>query len=163
MAGKPDALDTQAVRGLELFFSERVGCGRCHGGHNFRFTPGHRRSDRDVSVAFHNTGLYNLGSEGAYPASDQGLIEVTEQAGDMGKFKAPTLRNIALTAPYMHDGSIATLEEVVAHYARGGRLIASGEHAGDGSLNPHKSELLTGFELAEGETAQLLAFLGQSH
>ena len=159
MAGNTDALDEQAERGLTLFFSERVGCGRCHGGHNFRFTPGHRRSEEDNSVAYHNTGLYNVDGEGAYPASDQGLIEVTANEADMGKFKAPTLRNIALTAPYMHDGSVATLKEVLEHYASGGRRIASGEHAGDGSLNPFKSNLISGFVLTEPETQQLLAFL----
>ena len=50
-------------------------------------------------------------------------VSKTEKAEDVGKFKAPTLRNIALTAPYMHDGSIATLDEVIDHYAAGGRLV----------------------------------------
>jgi len=69
------------------------------------------------------------------------------------------LRNIALTAPYMHDGSVATLEEVIAHYARGGRLLETGAYAGDGRLNPYKSEFVRGFELAADEQADLLAFL----
>jgi cytochrome c peroxidase len=61
------------------------------------------------------------------------------KAEDVGKFKAPTLRNIAVTAPYMHDGSLATLEDVLAHYAAGGRTIASGPHQGVGHDNPNKS------------------------
>ena len=77
----------------------------------------------------------------------------------MGRFKAPTLRNIAVTAPYMHDGSIATLEEVIAHYERGGRLLDNGPHAGDGRLSPFKSAFVRGFELTEQERADLLAFL----
>jgi len=134
-------------------------CSRCHGGHNFRFTLGHKSGPQDRSVAFHNTGLYNVDGAGAYPASDQGLIEVTGEPGDMGRYKTPTLRNVALSAPYMHDGSIATLEDVLAHYARGGRLIADGPSAGDGSRNPYKSELLGGFELSDEETADVIAFL----
>ena len=70
----------------------------------------------------------------------------------MGHFKAPTLRNIALTAPYMHDGSIATLEEAIEHYQVGGRAIAKGE-------NPYKSGFIKGFQLTESEKQDLLAFL----
>jgi len=159
MSGDPSALSARARAGLDLFFSDRIGCSRCHGGHNFRFTPGHRRDQNDPSVAFHNTGLYNLDGHGAYPPDDQGLIETSGNPADMGKFKAPTLRNIALTAPYMHDGSIGTLSEVLSHYARGGRLITAGPNAGDGSLNPLKSREITGFELTAEEEAALLAFL----
>jgi cytochrome c peroxidase len=77
----------------------------------------------------------------------------------MGRFKAPTLRNIALTAPYMHDGSIATLEEVLAHYERGGRLVSEGPNAGDGKTNPFKSTFVKGFTLNDDERRQVLAFL----
>ena len=80
-------------------------------------------------------------------------------AADMGRFRAPTLRNVALTAPYMHDGSVATLDEALDHYAHGGRLIAEGEDAGDGSLSPLKSQLVPGFTLTEEQRADLLAFL----
>ncbi|MBW1760502.1 MAG: di-heme enzyme, partial [Deltaproteobacteria bacterium] len=61
---------------------------------------------------------------------------------------------------YMHDGSIKTLEEVLDHYARGGRLIESGPNAGDGKDNPNKSALLNGFVMTEQEKQDLLAFLG---
>jgi cytochrome c peroxidase len=84
---------------------------------------------------------------------------MTGQRRDMGRFKAPTLRNIAVTAPYMHDGSVATLDEVIANYARGGRLIAEGPDAGDGRLSPFKSEFVRGFELSDDERTDLIAFL----
>ena len=77
----------------------------------------------------------------------------------MGRFKAPSLRNIALTAPYMHDGSIATLAEVIEHYEAGGRTIADGPYKGVGANNPHKSEFVKGFRLTDEERADLVAFL----
>jgi len=159
LQGDANALNDAAKSGLALFFSEKMHCFRCHGGFNFRFTPGHRVELSDQSVAFHNTGLYNLNGLGAYPTEDRGLMEVTGSPDDMGKFKAPTLRNIALTAPYMHDGSIESLEQVIDHYASGGRKITGGHHAGDGSRSPLKSPLVNGFTISETEKRQLLAFL----
>ncbi|MCB9655735.1 MAG: di-heme enzyme, partial [Deltaproteobacteria bacterium] len=88
-----------------------------------------------------------------------GVYAVTQRAEDMGRFRAPTLRNIAVTAPYMHDGSVATLEDVVRIYEAGGRLLTSGPYAGDGRKNPHKSGLVTGFRLTDLERSDLLAFL----
>lgn len=70
----------------------------------------------------------------------------------MGRFKAPSLRNVALTAPYMHDGSIATLDEGIAHYESGGRTIA-GENKGIGADNPLKIRFVTGFTLTPQERA----------
>jgi cytochrome c peroxidase len=78
---------------------------------------------------------------------------------DVGKFKAPTLRNIAVTAPYMHDGSIATLEGALDHYAAGGRKIDSGPNAGVGRDNPNKDQLVGGFRLSAQDRADLIAFL----
>lgn len=158
MAGDGDALTDSAVRGMELFFSERVECFHCHGGFNFTDSSTHANTTIE-NVGFHNTGLYNLGEEGAYPADNTGLYDMTGERRDMGRFKAPTLRNIAVTAPYMHDGSVATLEDAILHYQRGGRLIAEGEFAGDGKLSPFKSEFVRGFELSAEERADLLAFL----
>ena len=66
----------------------------------------------------------------------------------MGRFKAPSLRNVALTAPYMHDGSIATLEAAVDHYAAGGRNITEGPFAGDGRASPFKDPLIAGIDLS---------------
>lgn len=74
-----------------------------------------------LEIEFHNTGLYNIDGKGTYPAPNTGVHAVSEEEEDMGRFKAPSLRNIAETAPYMHDGSIATLEEVTAHYEAGRR------------------------------------------
>jgi len=84
---------------------------------------------------------------------------VTKKPEDIGKFKAPTLRNIAVTAPYMHDGSIATLDGVLDHYAAGGRTIADGPYRGVGHDNPNKSALVSGFTLTGDQRSDLIAFL----
>jgi cytochrome c peroxidase len=157
MSGEAGALSASAERGMELFFSERLECFHCHGGFNFTDSTTHVNSNVD-RVGYHNTGLYNLDEEGAYPAENTGLFDMTGEARDMGRFKAPSLRNIAVTAPYMHDGSVATLADVITNYARGGRLLEGGEHAGDGRLSPFKSEFVTGFELSNEERDDLLAF-----
>ncbi|HEX4975818.1 MAG TPA: di-heme enzyme, partial [Pseudomonadales bacterium] len=141
-----------------LFFSERTECFHCHGGYNFSDSTVDR-SLFFVERPFHNTGLYNVDGQGAYPADNQGLIAATLDPSDMGKFRAPTLRNIALTAPYMHDGSIQTLEEVIDSYGAGGRNITSGPHAGDGRANPFKDSFVKGFSLNPQEKADLIAFL----
>ena len=78
---------------------------------------------------------------------------------DKGAFKTPTCRNVAQTAPYMHDGSIATLADVLKHYAAGGRHLSSGPHAGDGRANPYKSDLISRIDLSEQEQADIIAFL----
>jgi cytochrome c peroxidase len=158
LAGDDSALDDTAIRGMDLFFSERLECFHCHGGFNFTDSTTHE-NDRIDRVGFHNTGLYNTDLNGAYPADNTGLYDMTGMPRDMGRFKAPTLRNIAVTAPYMHDGSVATLEEVLTHYERGGRLVATGEKAGDGRLSPYKSEFVRGFDISDEERADLIAFL----
>ena len=84
---------------------------------------------------------------------------MTKRPGDVGRFKAPTLRNIAVTAPYMHDGSLATLDEVLDHYAAGGRTVTDGPHRGVGRDNPNKSPGLRGFTLSDRKRQDLLAFL----
>ena len=158
VAGEAAALSPAAERGLDLFFSEKFECFHCHGGFNFTDSSTHANSNID-QVGFHNNGLYNLDASGAYPADNTGLYDMTGQVRDMGRFKAPSLRNIVLTAPYMHDGSIATIEEVVDHYARGGRLIEDGDNTGDGRLSPFKSEFVGGFEMTDSERADLIEFL----
>lgn len=158
IAGDERALNDQQIRGMDLFFSERLECFHCHGGFNFTDSTTHE-NDRIDRVGFHNNGLYNTDSNGAYPSDNTGLFDMTGNSRDMGRFKAPTLRNIAMTAPYMHDGSIATLEEVIAHYERGGRLIEAGDFAGDGRRSPYKSEFIRGFVLSDDERADLIAFL----
>jgi cytochrome c peroxidase len=156
--GENDALSDEEKQGLSLFMGERLECFHCHGGFNFTDASTHDADAFEV-LPFHNTGLYNLDGTGAYPIENQGLIEQTGQPADMGRFKAPTLRNIALTAPYMHDGSMATLDDVIDHYARGGRLIDEGPHAGDGAENPYKNGFVAGFLIDERERAALKAFL----
>ncbi len=108
---------------------------------------------------FHNTGLYNLGGTGAFPEPNRGVFELSGKAKDMGAFKAPSLRNVAVTAPYMHDGTIPTLEAAVDHYANGGRLITDGPNAGDGRANPYKDPLISEIELSPSDRADLVAFL----
>jgi cytochrome c peroxidase len=156
--GDVDALSDAAIRGEALFFGERLECHHCHGNFNLNDSVMHERN-RVGEIAFHNTGLYNIDGKGAYPPDNTGLEEHTGRADDMGRFKAPTLRNIAVTAPYMHDGSIATLDEVLDHYAAGGRSIAQGPYAGTGRDNPLKSSFVPGFTLTPRERADLLAFL----
>jgi cytochrome c peroxidase len=113
----------------------------------------------DSELRFHNTGLFNIGGTGAFPERNRGIFEITGQAGDMGKFKAPTLRNIAVTAPYMHDGSLATLEDVLNFYGDHGRNITSGLNVGDGRANPHKSENVNNIKLSEQDKVDIIAFL----
>jgi len=158
IAGDAMALSAAAERGMELFFSENLECFHCHGGFNFTDSTTHANSKVD-QVGFHNNGLYNRNESGAYPDDNTGLFDMTGQVRDMGRFKAPSLRNISLTAPYMHDGSIGTLDEVIEHYARGGRLIEDGTNAGDGRLSPFKSEFIDGFEISDTERADLIEFL----
>jgi len=137
------AISESAKRGETLFFNQHESCFRCHGGFNFTdSTVSERNPGRPVE--FHNTGLYD-----PYPAPNVGIFEFTRAQTDAGKFKAPTLRNIALTAPYMHDGSIPTLEGVLDHYAAGGR----------NGHNPNKDPLIGGFTLSAQERDDLIAFL----
>ena len=157
-AGDEAAMSASARRGMDLFFSERAECYHCHAGPNFSTSF---RSDTSEAGPpdFQNNGLYNLDATGAYPPGNRGLFEFTGAPRDQGKFRVPTLRNIGLTAPYMHDGSIATLAEVVEHYDAGGRNITDGPLAGDGRMNPNKSPLVFAMGLDDQEKADLLAFL----
>ncbi|MFO0636041.1 MAG: di-heme enzyme [Nannocystaceae bacterium] len=151
-------LSDSALRGMELFFSEAVECHHCHGGFNFSLSVKHANTVFEPE-AFHNTGLYNVGGTGAYPFGNQGLYETTHDDADRGRFRAPTLRNVAVSGPYMHDGSIATLEEVLDTYAAGGRNVTEGPNAGDGRLNPYKSGFVGGFTMTAQDRDDLLAFL----
>lgn len=140
------AISPAAHRGEDLFFSERLSCFRCHGGFNFSQAVDFV-NNRVPSIEFHNNGLYNLDGGGAYPVPNTGVHAITHRADDMGRFKPPTLRNIALTAPYMHDGSLTTLEDVIAHYERGGQG------------GPLKSRFVKGFTLTADERRDLIGFL----
>lgn len=152
--GQKEAISASAKRGESLFFGEKMECYHCHGG--FTFTDNIRHQKLPLAEqGFHNTGLYNLDGRGAYPANNIGISDLTGSADDMGQFRTPTLRNIALTAPYMHDGSIPTLHQVIRdHYAVAGR--AGSTPAGP---NPMRSSLIAGFEVSEQEVADVVAFL----
>lgn len=160
LAGDEDALSEEQRLGMALFNGERFECFHCHGG--VQFTNSYRDANTpaaDARLVFFNNGLYNVDGEGSYPAHDQGLYELTLDPDHRGLFRPPSLRNVASTAPYMHDGSIETLREVVEHYVAGGRVIESGPFAGDGRLSPLKSGLVRPFEATDEEIDAVVAFL----
>ena len=126
---KEEALSESQKRGMDLFFGDRLHCSNCHNGLNF------------TNNTYQNTGLYLDYS------ADLGRRRVTLKEEDVGKFRVPTLRNIGLTAPYMHDGSLPTLEAVIDHYIKGG------------TDHPNKSPLILPLSLNAGEKADLIAFL----
>ncbi len=142
--GDSSAISDSAKRGEILFSSsEHGGCFQCHGGWNFgavRFEGSKGR--REEGDSFFNTGV------SLYTPPNRGLFEHTQRTEDIGKFRPPTLRNIAVTAPYMHDGSVATLEDVIDHYAAGGKL----DH-------PNKSRILRPFHLTDSDKRDLVEFL----
>ena len=130
VAGKADALNEQERLGLEVFRT-KGNCVTCHLGPNL------------TDERFHNTGVgYQDGQ-----FADDGRFLVTGRSRDRGAFKTPTLRDVALTAPYMHDGSLETLERVIEDYDRGGTPNAH--------LDPEIREL----NLSDGEKDALAAFL----
>ncbi|MFM2162240.1 MAG: hypothetical protein RLZZ383_1752 [Pseudomonadota bacterium] len=159
--GDPNAITDQQKDGANLFFSERTECYHCHSGP--LFSTAFASADQPHSEpSFLNTGLYNLQGDagpGAYPAASPGLVEFTGDPADQGRFRAPTLRNVEVTGPYFHDGSAETLDEVLAHYRAGGRTIAEGPNAGNGSENPYKNPLIHPLDLTDDEVAALKAFL----
>ena len=167
--GETGAVSAAARRGELLFFSQRTGCAQCHNGALFTLAGGPSLAPPDGvpppppaaprEDAFFNTGLYNVSGTGGYPERNRGLFEITGRQEDMGRMRVPSLRNLGFTFPYMHDGSVGTLEDVVDHYARGGRLITSGPNAGDGSLSAFRSDRIRGFAMTATEKADLVAFL----
>ncbi len=156
--GERDALSDSMLRGRDLYFSEKLECFHCHGGFNLSDS----NVDRTMSFIekpFHNTGLFNIGGNGAYPSDNRGVFQTTENPADMGKFRAVSLRNIEVTAPYMHDGSISSLSDVLDFYAAGGRKITDGPNAGDGRKNPFKDGFISGFTLSVSEKQDVIEFL----
>ena len=157
LQGDTKALSASEKNGKQLFFSANLKCATCHGGQNFS-TPNIVETNGDTSFYF-NIGLYNLDSKGAFPAYDQGLYEHSKNKNNIGKFRVPTLRNLAFTAPYFHDGSAASLQEVIEHYANGGRNIADGIYKGNGNKNPNKHPFVSGFNISQKEKIELIEFL----
>lgn len=121
-----NGMSAAAKRGVALFFSDRLKCSECHG-----------------SVNVSGPTIFS----GAMPSDPEAFFHDTGVSVEPAKFRAPTLRNIAVTAPYMHDGSIATLKDVVAHYAGGGRTARP------------KSDKVRGFSISASQTDDLVAFL----
>jgi cytochrome c peroxidase len=126
--GRKDQMNEKELRGMDLFFSARTHCSECHSDVFF--------TDMD----YHNIGLTN-------EYADEGKARASHLPQDIGRFKTPTLRNIQLTAPYMHDGTLASLEEVIAFYNSGG------------SQHPNKDNRIAPLGLTEQEQADLIAFL----
>lgn len=168
LRGEPDALSPEEERGRKLFFSDALQCGTCHAGPllSLAFPADGSRPSR--AEAFRNTGLYNLeegavsyldGSRTRYPAPNIGIAEFSQDSADDGKFRIPSLRNVAVTPPYMHDGSRSDLDAVIDHYARGGSLTEAGPLRGDGAKHPSKDPRIAGFGLDEAERRALLSFL----
>jgi cytochrome c peroxidase len=124
--GKEDAISQEAKNGWLRF--QAFNCNACHTG--FMFT---------------NQGYFNIGLEEEY--SDPGRGRLTDKPEDHGKFRVPSLRNVAVTAPYMHDGSLKSLSEVIDHFASGGKS------------HENKSPLISGFKIDEQGKKELIAFL----
>lgn len=159
LAGDREALTPSQRCGMSLFFGERLECFHCHNGAHLT-TSYHDVNREERQLTFFNNGLYNVDQKGSYPAHDQGLYELTLDPRHRGLFRPPSLRNVAVTAPYMHDGSIATLRDVlVEHYAQGGTLRENGPFMGDGRLSPLKSGLIRGFVISDDEIQDVLMFL----
>lgn len=123
-------MSKSAQRGMQLFFSEKVNCAACHLGPNL------------ADEKYHNLGV---GMDAKKP--DLGRYEVTKQEKDKGAFKTPTIRNVEFSAPYMHDGSLKTLEEVVEHYNKGG------------IPNPYLSDKMKKLNLSDQDKQDLVAFM----
>ncbi|MBK8698827.1 MAG: c-type cytochrome [Saprospiraceae bacterium] len=126
--GKTAALTATEKRGKDLFFSEKTSCSKCHSG--FLFT----------NQTYANNGLYEI-----YP--DEGRMRLTGKPEDNGVFKIPSLRNVGVTAPYMFDGSLAALDDVIKHYETGGIP----------HINKHPE--IKPFQLTPEERKDLIAFL----
>ncbi|SMF81991.1 cytochrome c peroxidase [Pseudobacteriovorax antillogorgiicola] len=166
LSGDMSALTDLEKQGWALFRSPRLACSQCHGGP--LLSNNWLGGSEEPESIFFNNGLYGVpnqsmnymdGGEAHYPAGHSGLGEFTLQSADDGKFRVPSLRNVAVTAPYMHDGSIGTLEDVISMYERGGRQLTNGHWQGDGRLNPNKDSAVKGFTLTQQEREALLAFL----
>ncbi len=127
--GDTDALSAAEKRGHDLFFSSATQCSQCH-------TP-----PLFSTMDYANIGLYTT-------YADSGRARLTSLPQDNGKFRIPTLRNVALTAPYMHNGSMSTLTEVVAHFNSGG------------VSHSNKSDLIKPLNFTTAQQADLVAFLG---
>ena len=134
MAGDNSALNASAKRGRKLFLGNKAKCFDCHFGPDF------------TGNEFKNIGLYD-----AQKWTDKGLYNQTHMEQDLGKFKVPGLRNVAVTGPYMHNGQFKTLEEVIAYYANPYAFVKAPINMDSSLLKPSR--------LTQQEQKDLLAFL----
>ena len=134
MTDRPNTMSPAAIRGRQIFLSEKAKCFDCH------FSP-------DFTIdEFKNIGLYD---ENNY--KDKGRYVVTKVKEDLGKFKVPGLRNVAVTAPYMHDGSFKTLSQVIDYYSDPFKFVSA-------PINMD-STLLKPINFTDQEKSDLIAFL----
>lgn len=152
--GDDAALSESAKRG-KFFFTENCS-GFCHVSNNIVESDASTLTIGQFAPVFHVNAIYNLDSNGLYPIGGQGAFEFTGLENDMGRFRSPSLKNIALTAPYFHDGSAATLDDVIDHYAAGGRTITVNGNVSVGSANPRRE--VFGFQISPQQRADLHAF-----
>jgi cytochrome c peroxidase len=129
-ATQSNPMSESALRGQKLFFSKEVNCSACHVGANL------------ADEKYHNLGI---GMD--KPNPDLGRFAVSKDDKDRGAFKTPTIRNVVYTAPYMHDGSLNTLEEVVEHYNKGG------------TRNPWLSDKMRPLKLTDQDKKDLVNFM----
>lgn len=127
LKGDKAALSIDAIKGMNLFF-DSLNCGKCHSGALL------------TNFGFENNGLYQN-------YIDVGRARFTKDKNDEGKFKIPSLRNVALTPPYMFDGSLATLQDVLDHYSAGGKN------------HPNKNDFIKPFSLSDEQKKQIITFL----
>ncbi|MDW8212621.1 MAG: cytochrome-c peroxidase, partial [Roseiflexaceae bacterium] len=142
--GELAALSDSARRGMALFFSPGLACGHCH----VDIVPPERATPPRWSDLAHV-------ATGAGRSVDRGLAEQTKNPADAYRFRVPPLRNVAVTAPYMHDGSLPTLEAVIRFYESGGRWGAGTEPERTAARHP----LIAGFVVSDDERRDLIAFL----
>jgi cytochrome c peroxidase len=135
--GDDNAISPAAIRGLRIFYSDKAGCVQCH-------SLGTLKTD---AVAYKNIGLYN-----ASEYNDRGIFDITQDSVNIGEFKSPSLRNIELTAPYMHDGSMNTLDDVIDYYDQPSKKVK-------GAVNINKVLLVDSIGLSGPEKADLKEFL----
>lgn len=130
--GDEKAVSQQVKDGSNLFFGKAL-CMQCHLGQNF------------TDSSFHNLGIG--WDAAAKKLKDEGRSAISKKVEDTGAFKTPTVRDVAKHAPYMHDGSLATLRDVVEHYNKGG------------NPNPHLSPKIKKLDLTKSEVDALVAFM----
>ena len=159
--GNNSALSASELRGLSIYNGEVAECFHCHGGFNYTSSINHSGTVFE-EVSYMSNGILSDAEYNSLPDNKKGLYEVTSLSTDIGKFKPPSLRNIALTYPYMHDGSFTcttanltdidgcsteALGKVIDHYMTGGKA------------HSNKDGQILAFNLSPQEKLDLINFL----